>query len=75
MFIVFVGTSLEGQRVKLRAFSSVLLSELIAAACAGSVDAEEQEVSSSNEASIGPSEPGGRKQVVMLSTSGACSSM
>ncbi|MEI9937784.1 MAG: trypsin-like serine protease [Pseudomonadota bacterium] len=52
--------------MKLRAFGSVLLSGLVAAACAFGADTADQEVSSSSESIIGPSKPNGRNQVVML---------
>ena len=64
--MIFVKPSSKGYRVKPRAFGSVLLSGLIAAACASGTDTEDQDVSSSSEAIIGPSKPNGRNQVVML---------
>jgi hypothetical protein len=66
MFMNFVKHRSEGHRVKLRALGSVVLSGLVAAACAGGADTDDHEVSSSSEAIIGPSKPNGRNQVVML---------
>jgi hypothetical protein len=52
--------------MKLRAFAPVLVSGLIAAACAGGVDSAEQEVGTTSDAIIGPSKLHGPNQVVML---------
>ena len=52
--------------MKVRAFGSVLLSGLIAAACSGGADAGDLGVGSSGQAIIGPSRPNGPNQVVML---------
>src|SRR4051812_18482800 len=66
MLMDFVKLELEGYRMKLRALGSVLVSGLIAAACAVSTDSGDQDVRTASESIIGPSKPNGRNQVVML---------